>query len=272
MIVAFLNQKGGVGKTSLCHHLAGAFAELGRNVLLVDCDPQASLTQGLLGPSFAETLPPSATVAAILEAGALIDPCEVVHPTGFSRIHLIPGSIFAAELNAPRPWERPSGECLALRSFLEMLRLRSPLDCVLIDCPPNLGLCSWSAVVAADCVVIPAQTEDYGAQGIGPVLSFLDRVRATDGFAPELAGIVLSMHDRRLKLHQQYERALREVYGAVVFRDVVPRLAAFAESITHRCPVTVYAPNSPAAMAIRAVAGELGSRAAAGVPAGGGNQ
>jgi chromosome partitioning protein len=253
--VAFLNQKGGVGKTSCCHHLAGALAELGRRVLLVDCDPQASLTQGLLGPSEAEALHPATTIAEVLDGGEP-DAAGVIRPTEFQRINLVPGSVFAAEYNAPRPWELPREKRLGLRDWLGAC----VEDLCLIDCPPNLQLCSWAAVAAADAVVIPVQPEDYGAQGVSPVLEFLGRVRNTDAPRVELAGLLLSMLDRRLTVHKTYEIAIRHQFGSKVFNVPLARLAAFAEAVSHHAPVTCYAPRSAAAECVRAVAADLLTR------------
>lgn len=103
--IAFLNQKGGVGKTSTVHHLGGTLARLGRNVLAVDADPQASLTQGLLGPDVAEELDPPPTIAAILDDSSPVSPRELVRPTPFPRFSLIAGSEAAGASNHPAPWD-----------------------------------------------------------------------------------------------------------------------------------------------------------------------
>src|SRR5215210_4282341 len=116
--IALLNQKGGVGKTSTCHHLAGALASMGRRVLLVDLDPQASLTQGLWGPQAARALNPSATVAAIL-AGDEPFPDQLVRPSGIERIDLVPGSRRANSFNLPDPHLAEVAVKLRLRDFLD---------------------------------------------------------------------------------------------------------------------------------------------------------
>ncbi len=141
-IITMLNQKGGVGKTSTCHHLAGTLAEAGRRVLLVDNDPQASLTQGLLGPVALRQLDPATTIVAIYR-GHHPHPEQVLQTIGGAGVNLIPGSKYANDFNLPRPheanWEIQRG----LREFLEEVRSRYEL--ILIDCPPNLCLCSWAA-------------------------------------------------------------------------------------------------------------------------------
>ena len=161
--VAMLNRKGGCGKTSTCHHLAGAFAKDGRRVLLVDMDPQASLTQGLFGPQATEDMPARSTVVGLFDDAYDPDPEALIRPTPFERIAIVPGSNALDDFNVPRPQE--AGEIqLSLRRFLK--EARDGFDVALIDCPPNLSLCSWSALLAADFVVVPVQAEDYGAQGI----------------------------------------------------------------------------------------------------------
>lgn len=249
--IAFLNQKGGVGKTSCCHHLAGALAEMGRNVLLVDADPQASLTQGFLGPAEAEELGSGETIAAVL-GGESPHPAGVVIRTTVQGIDLLPGSILAADFNATLMGQREPAQARALADFLRLV----DHELVLIDCPPNLQHCSWSALMAADWVVVPLQPEDYGSQGVAPVLDFLNSAQRHN---PRLglAGFLLTMVDPRLSIHQTYEERLRKHRGEKVFAHVMPRRAAFAEAIFARTPVTRYAPRSAAAEATRAVAHEL---------------
>src|ERR687897_993846 len=116
-IVTALNQKGGVGKTSTCHHLAGTLALMGRRVLLVDNDPQASLTQGFWGPVATAALDPATTVAA-LYAGDEPFPEQVIRPTGIPGVDLLPGSRVATDWNVPRPHEADAATQACLRSFL----------------------------------------------------------------------------------------------------------------------------------------------------------
>ena len=137
-IVTMLNQKGGVGKTSCTHHLAGTLAQMGRRVLLVDNDPQSSLTQGLWGPVVARQLDPARTIAAIY-AGDLPYPEQVIHPTGIPGIDLIPGSGGRPATTSPtRTWPTPRPRRASASSWK---RSGAGYDLVMIDCPPNLHLC-----------------------------------------------------------------------------------------------------------------------------------
>src|SRR4051794_6446065 len=145
-VICLLNQKGGVGKTSTCHHLAGTLAKDGKQVLLVDNDPQASLTQGLFGPKLARDLDPGRTIAAAYSGGAVAD--RVVHRTEIAGIDLVPGSRSAMEYNNARPWAADRDLQAGIRDVVD--QVRGLYDFILIDCPPNLHLCSWAALVAAD--------------------------------------------------------------------------------------------------------------------------
>ena len=218
-IITLLNQKGGVGKTSTTHHLAGTLAAAGRRVLLLDNDPQASLSQGFWGPVATAGLDPATTIAA-LYAGLEPFPEQVIRPTGIPGIDLVPGSKPATDYNVPRPYEAPAETQACLRTFLADVRGR--YDLVLIDCPPNLHLCSWAALVASDHLIVPLQPEDYGAQGLGPVQESVDLVAHGPNRRINLLGFLLTMYNARLAIHKLYETLLREQYGRAVFDTASP--------------------------------------------------
>ena len=253
--ITFLNQKGGCGKTSSVFHLSGVLAAMGLRVLLVDNDPQASLTQGFLGPAAMESLDPAVTVAAVYEGDP--EPSGLVMPAGPAGVWLAPGSPFATEANM-RPRDHWGDDQWALRAFTEALH--NDFDLCLIDCPPNLHLCSWAALLAADAVVVPLQPEDFGSQGLKPVGASVDAARrANPGL--HLAGYLLTMTDKRLAVHATYEAMLRERYGLLVFTNPVPRAKDFVEAVGARAPVNLYKPKSAATRAVKAVADELLARA-----------
>jgi chromosome partitioning protein len=263
--VAMLNRKGGCGKTSTCHHLAGCFARDGRRVLLVDMDPQASLTQGFFGPQVTEMLPKARTVAALFDDAHDPDPEELVMPTGLERIEIVAGSNLLDDHNVPRPQETGERQ-LALRRFLK--EAAQGRDVVLIDCPPNLHLCSWSALLAADFVIVPVQAEDYGAQGIVYIQRAFDLALAKHNPRLRLAGYLVTMFNKALGIHTAYEHQLRALYGDQVFRATVPLAKDFKEAVAARQPVAAYKPRSAAAKAIKAIGDELLERveALAGLP------
>jgi chromosome partitioning protein len=252
-----LNQKGGVGKTSTCFHMASVLAASGRRVLLVDADPQSSLTQGFFGPHQTRQLDPSATIAGIL-AGDEPFPDQVIRSSGLAGIDLIPGSRHAARSNVPVPHEADWQAQVSLREFLSAVR--DQYDLVLVDVPPNLHLCSWAALVASDALAVPLQPEDFGAQGIADVRESIDRVVAGPNPALRLLGYIVTMNSPRRAVHQVYVARLREMYGDAVFRAMVPESVDFVEAIAQRKPIAAYKPKGAAAKAIKALADELLSR------------
>lgn len=258
-VVSLLNQKGGVGKTSTCYHLAGTLARAGRRVLLVDCDPQSSLTQGFLGPAATRALDPAATIAAVLAGDA--PPAElVIRSTVDPGISLVPGSRTAADCNVPRPHEADWPVQVSLRAFLD--DVRDLYDLVLVDCPPNLHLCSWAALVASDALIVPLQPEDFGAQGIADVQESVARVLSGPNPALRLLGYLVTMVSSRRAIHQLYEARLRDLYGPEVFAARVPESIDFVEAIAQRKPVAKYKPRGAAAKAMAALAEEIDARLA----------
>ena len=256
-ILTMLNQKGGVGKTSCTHHLAGTFAQMGRHILLVDNDPQSSLTQGLWGPVVARQIDAGSTIAAIY-AGDLPYPEQVIHPTGINGIDLIPGSRRSTSHNVPDPHLADPELQACLRAFLGEVRAR--YDLVMIDCPPNLHLCSWAALVASDHLIVPLQPEDYGAQGIIDVTESVARVLAGPNPGLNLLGYLITMINARKTIHRLYEEMLRARYGAQVFAAMIPEAVDFVEAIAQRKPVAQFKPKGTAAKSIRVLADELERR------------
>lgn len=255
-VVTILNQKGGVGKTSTTHHLSGTLAQTGRRVLLLDADPQASLTQGFWGPVATRQLDPASTISGIFR-GDRPHPAQVILPTGLNGVDLVPGSRTATTFNTPDPHLADPETQTSLRDFLD--EVRSDYDLILADCPPNLHLCSWAALAASDFLVVPLQPEDYGAQGIADVLESLERVQSA-GAPVRLLGYLITMASPRRILHQVYEEQLRALYGELVFAARIPEAPDFPEAISRRQTIAQYKPKGAPAKAIRAFADELLSR------------
>jgi chromosome partitioning protein len=252
--LCLLNQKGGVGKTSTCYHLAGTLARLGRRVLLVDNDPQASLTQGFFGPEGMRAIPAVQSVAAAYDPDEEPIASSLIQAAGLEGISIIPGSPTLAEFNMlpPAQWGR---SLEGLKSVIS--EVADDYDLVLIDNPPNLHLLAAASMVASNAIVIPLQAEDFGAQGLGPVRAAISAVQS--GANPEirLAGYLVTMFDKRLGIHLAYEAKLREMYGSDVFACVFPRAKDFVEAVSARLPISHYRPKSAAAKATKAVADEL---------------
>src|SRR5262249_41875921 len=153
--ITLLNQKGGVGKTSTTYHLAGTLARDGRRVLALDVDPQASLTQGFFGPDFMRALPRDASIAALFGDGLPPAADQLIRPTDFAGVAIVPGSGHLTRHNVPEPQACDLDQQRALCDFVAEVRDR--FDVILFDCPPNLHLCSWAALVASDHLVVPLQ-------------------------------------------------------------------------------------------------------------------
>jgi chromosome partitioning protein len=256
-VVTLLNQKGGVGKSSTCHHLAGTLARDGRRVLLIDADPQASLTQGFWGPEATRAIDPDESVAALYAPHLIAIPEAIIRPTGFDNLWIVPGSEALTSYNITPVAEWGRSE----RGMADFLgEVRGDFDIVLIDAPPNLYLCSWSALVASDHLVVPLLAEDYGAQGMGPVQRSVQAVRSGPNPALHLLGYLITMFDKRLAIHLAYETLLRQMYGPDVFAAAFPLAKDFKEAVASRQPISHYKPRSAAAKATRAVADELLAR------------
>src|SRR4051794_2187551 len=146
-VISAVALKGGVGKTTLVHHAAGALALSGRRVLCLDNDAQASLSSGLFGPAAVEGMDPTGTIAA-LYAGEDPLPEQIIRPSGVAGIDVVAGSKAAGRFNVPEPHRAPVEQQLCLRAFLGEIRDR--YDVVLIDNPPNLCAATWAALIASD--------------------------------------------------------------------------------------------------------------------------
>jgi chromosome partitioning protein len=256
-VITFLNQKGGVGKSSSVHHLAGTLARMGRRVLLIDNDPQASLTQGFWGPEATRQVVRANSVAGLYDPDTMPIPEALIRPTGLDGVSIVAGSKHLTRFNMIPPEEWSDSEH-GMREFLN--EVRDDFDLILVDCPPNLHLCSWAALVAADFLVVPLQAEDYGAQGLEPVQEAMTEVQNGPNPALRLAGYLVTMFDRRLGIHLAYETLLREMYGADVFASTFPLMKDFKEAVASRQPISHYKPKSAAAKACQAIATELVER------------
>lgn len=254
--VCFINQKGGCGKSSSCYHLGGALAERGLNILLVDADPQGSLSQAFFGSAAVESLAARETLAAVFDQNSiLMHPSRLAVATGLDRLSMIRANQSLAPHNRPEP-EREGLTQFLLRDALADI---TGYDLILIDCPPNLYLASWNAMLAADHIVIPVPPEDFGAQGLRVVHQTIE-LAARLNPRLSLLGHLVTRFDGRLAVHRAYEQKLRGLYRETVFEAVVPEASAFKVALACRTPVTAYSPASKAARSMIQVGDELLAR------------
>jgi chromosome partitioning protein len=256
-IITMLNQKGGVGKSSTTFHLGGTVAKLGRRVLIVDNDPQSSLTQGLIGPDATTQLPPGETIAALYR-GEPVYPSSLVRPTAFENLYLLPGSEHAGTFNRPHPHTEPWELQVCLVEALG--DLRPQYDLIMVDCPPTLQMASWAALAASDGLIVPVQPEDYGSQGLVAVRRSIDLVRETINPKLRTIGLLITMYNGRRAVHQLYDKTLRQLYGDEVFATTIPHTADIPEATMLRRPIAWHKPRGATAKVMEALAAELLAR------------
>jgi chromosome partitioning protein len=182
----------------------------------------------------------------------------LIRQTEFAPIAICPANQHLAAFNTPTP-ETTGMFQYVVREFLQ--DEAGDYDMILIDCPPNLYRCSWTAMVASDYVIIPVPPEDFGTQGLRAVHQTIEQARKLN---PKLRrmGHLVTRYDRRLLIHRSYEERLRELYGHMVLDTVIPEASAFKVSLACRKPVEMYSAASPAAELTRKLAREILDRTA----------
>ncbi len=249
-IYAITNQKGGVGKTTTAINLAACVAEAGYRTLLVDIDPQCNATVGL---GVRKDLP--STTYDLISGSATLQ--EVVVPTIVDRLFLAPSGADLAGATVELP--RIAGTETRLRDALATVREQYAFT--FLDCPPSLGPLTVNALVAADRVIVPVQTEYFALEGLAGLLDTLTLVQRELNPRLTIAGMLLTMYDSRTRLAQDVEREVREHFPELVFETVIPRNVRISESPGFGKPVILHDPSCAGSAAYFAFAKEVAARA-----------
>ncbi len=247
-IIAFFNQKGGVGKTTTCVNLCCALHDAGKKCLIVDCDPQGHSTSGM-GINKANAAPN--TYQMLLEG---VPAEKAVHPTDYGDVIPCNKDLFGSGLLLGE-WENRE---FVLRTALAPIKDR--YDYIFIDCPALLELLTLNALCAADSILVPVQCEYLALEGLSELMGTIKMVRKTLNPGLELEGVVLTMYDGRTNLSLQVANAVKKHMKQAVFHTAIPRNVRLSEAPSHGMPVLRYDRSSKGTAAYIALARELMKR------------
>jgi chromosome partitioning protein len=259
-IITVANQKGGVGKTSSAVNLAAALAQGGLRVLVVDIDPQGNASTAL----GADHRPETPSVYDVLLGGTpMLQTVQV--SSALENLWCVPATIdlAGAEIELVSLPQREYRLHQAVEELRRGLRAagQPPLDYVIVDCPPSLGLLTLNAFVAAKEVLIPIQCEYYALEGLSQLLGTVDRIRAALNSELKVSTILLTMYDARTNLARDVVREVREHFPKTVLEATIPRSVKISEAPGYGQTVITYDPNSTGALSYREAALEIAERA-----------
>ena len=246
-IMAIVNQKGGVGKTTTSVNLTAAVGLKDKKCLLVDIDPQGNATSGM-GINKRKT---EATSYDVLVSGA--DVKDVIVHTAYKNVDVIPSGmdLAGAEIELI---EFPRREA---RLKVALAALRDEYDYIFIDCPPSLGLLTLNALCAADTLIVPIQCEYFALEGLSQLMATVRQVKRLYNPHIDIEGVLLTMFDGRLNLTQQVAAEVKKFFPRKVFSQPIPRSVRLSEAPSHGKPIAYYDRNSKGAAAYNALADEL---------------
>ena len=246
-IIAFANQKGGVGKTTTAVNLAACLAKEGRKVLLIDSDPQGNATSGL---GFDKRDVKKCIYDALINEVPMAD---TLKHTAYENLDVIPATIqlAGAEIELVSLMNREG----RLKNALE--RIKHDYDYVIIDCPPSLGLLTINALTAASSVMIPVQCEFYALEGITMLMNTIQLVQRNLNPALKLEGVVMTMFDSRTNLAQDVVEEVKKYFKTKMYKTIVPRNVRLSEAPSHGMPVIDYDSKSKGAQVYMELAQEV---------------
>ena len=249
-IIAVVNQKGGVGKTTTTINLAAALTLKGKKVLLIDMDPQGNAATGLGIPRASREI----TIYDVLVDGAVLS--DATLETSVPGLKLIPSHVDLA--GAELEIGDRAGRTTILRDAIN--EVSSQYDYVLIDCPPSLNLLTVNALSASRSVLVPLQCEFFALEGLSQLLQTIEMAKARINPDLVIDGVMLTMYDPRNRLSAQVAADVRKHLGRAVFQTIIPRNVRIAEAPSFGKPVLMYDPHCTGSKAYKALATEMLSR------------
>jgi chromosome partitioning protein len=236
-IISVCNQKGGVGKTTTAINLASFIALAGRNVLVVDCDPQANATSGLgIDKKLVKE-----SIYDVLIGGK--ETSQVIVSTKLTNLYIIPSNVHLTGMEI----ELVNSESREFHLKQALEHVRSSFDYIILDAPPSLGLLTINALTASRSALIPLQCEYYALEGLSQLLSTINLVRQNLNPSLEIEGILLTMADFRTKLTDEVIKEARNYFGDKVYKTVIPRTVKLGEAPGFGVPIVMYDKNSQGA-------------------------
>lgn len=246
-IIAFANQKGGVGKTTTCVNVSAFLAQMGKKVLLVDVDPQGNATTGL---GISKEKDGKSIYNAIVGE---IPAQDVIVATEISGLSVLPANIDLAGVEVEMVYMKDRER--VLKTIFD--EIKSNYDFITIDCPPSLGLLTINALTASDSVLIPVQCEFYSMEGITQLMNTVRLVKKHLNPELDVEGVVLTMRDGRSNLGNQVASEIKQHFETTLFNTVIPRNVRLAEAPSHGLPICEYDKNSTGGQAYLNLAEEL---------------
>lgn len=243
--IIFLNQKGGVGKTTTCVSLGSSLAALGYKVLLVDFDSQGNLTGSVSADNR------KATCYDVVVGNVSVN--DAIQATPFQNLFVIPGSLDLAGLNVELVDEE--NREFFLSKSLEPIS--SEYDFIFVDCPPALGLITMNAMCWADKVIIPMQCEYFAMEGLNLLMRTISSVRKSLNPNLEILGILFTMYTKRAKLNSEVVEDISNFFPELVFKTIIPRSIRLAEAPSYGMPINIYDASNAGAKAYNNLAKEV---------------